>query len=287
MQKDINRIVDLALSEDIAKRDITSNILIPKKHVSKAYIVLKERGIVCGLDIAQKVFKKLDRNVKFHAFHKDGDALPANTRIALVQGKTRALLAGERVALNFLSHLSGISTNTNRFVKRIYPFPAKIMDTRKTTPCLRRLDKYAVRCGGGVNHRVNLSEMVHIKDNHIAAYNLNGSISGAIKKLRRSVNKLIIVEVDNIQQFNEVLEAAPDIILLDNMSLSDMKKAVAINRKRRGKKKIFLEASGGINLSTVRSIAKIGIDRISIGKLTHSKKAIDVSMDMFSLKETK
>jgi len=283
MRKYINKLVELALTEDIAKRDITSNLLIPRNHVSKAYVVFRERGIVCGLNIVKKVFKKMDKNIKFHSFCKDGDEVNANTRIAMVTGKTRALLSGERVALNFLAHLSGISTKTNLYVKKIHPFKAKIMDTRKTTPCLRRIDKYAVRCGGGVNHRINLSEMVHIKDNHLAAYDIQSSIHEAIKKLKRLTKKRIVVEVDTIKQFKEVLLAQPDIILLDNMSAATTRKAVLINKKRKGKKKVLLEASGGINQKNVRAIASTGVDRISIGRLTHSKKAIDVSLDLFSL----
>ncbi len=280
MEKRVNEIITRALREDHSNKDITTNILTRSDQVSEAYILTREDTIVSGLEIVRRIYRKLDPRMRFKTYHKDGDKAKRNSKIISLHGKTRALLTGERVALNFLSYLSGIATITNRFVRRVHPYPVKIMDTRKTLPGLRGLVKMAVRAGGGINHRFNLKEMVMIKDNHQIAYQKDKTIQEAIRHVRRRTSKMIMVEVDTIAQFRQAREAEPDVILLDNMTPQQMRKIVAINKK--SLKPCLLEASGGINLRNIRSIAKTGVDRISIGALTHSPRAIDFSMEFIS-----
>jgi len=280
MEKRVNEIITRALREDHSDKDITTNILTHPDQSSEAYILTREDTIVSGLEIVRKIFRKLDPRMHFTPFHKDGDRAVKNSKVIGLSGKTRALLTGERVALNFLSYLSGIATITHRFVQHVDPYTVKIMDTRKTLPGLRGLVKMAVRAGGGVNHRFNLKEMVIIKDNHQIAYKKDRTIGEAIRHVRRQTNKMIMVEVDTIAQFRQAVEAEPDVILLDNMTPQQMRKIVAMNKKRT--KPCLLEASGGINLRNIRSIAKTGVDRISIGALTHSPRAIDFSMEFKS-----
>jgi len=280
MEKRVNEIITRALREDHSHKDITTNILTRPDQKSEAYILTREDTIVSGLEIVRKIFRKLDSRMQFKFFHKDGDRARRNRKIIGLYGKTRALLTGERVALNFLSYLSGIATITHQFVQRVNPYPVKIMDTRKTLPGLRGLVKMAVRAGGGVNHRFNLKEMVMIKDNHQVAYKKDKTIQEAIRHVRRNTSRMIMVEVDTIPQFRQALEANPDVILLDNMTPRQMRKIVAINKK--SSNPCLLEASGGINLRNIRSIAKTGVDRISIGALTHSPRAIDFSMEFTS-----
>ena len=276
----IDKIIDNALREDIGNQDITTHILIPKDEVSQAFMVTRQEAVLCGLEIAKRVFHKLDKMAKFRSSYKDGDKVSANTKILFITAKTRALLTGERVALNFLTYLSGIATTTSFFLKKIHPSKVKIMDTRKTTPCLRNLEKYAVKCGGGINHRFTLSEMVLIKDNHRSAYQSRMSLREMIKRAKKVSNKPVEVEVNNLIQLKQALSAHPDIILLDNMPLKQIKKAVTLIRKM--KKRPLLEVSGRVNLENVRAIAKTGIDRISIGALTHTRKAIDISLEVIS-----
>ena len=274
--RDIDQIILNALREDAAFADVTTNCLIPSKHRSSARIIFKSTGIICGLKIAQKVFQTLDKNIKFKTRYKDGDTANRGAIIAEISGKTRALLAGERTALNFLSYLSGISTNTHQFVQAIRPFKTKILDTRKTTPGLRRLEKYAVHCGGGVNHRMNLKDMVLVKDNH---REFIASWPETINKLR-GANAPIEIDVDTIAQLKKILPLKPDFILLDNMKPSCVKMSVAIVKQRAGNKRPLLEASGGITLKNVRAYPRTGVDRISIGSLTMDRRAIDVSMEI-------
>jgi nicotinate-nucleotide pyrophosphorylase (carboxylating) len=274
----MEQVIKQAMKEDVSWKDITTNYLVPPNDISEAYIVVKEDAVVCGSEFARKVLKKMDPKILVHFIANDGDAVKKGQKIAHIVGKTRAILSGERVALNFLGYLSGIATLTNQFVKKVYPYKAKIMDTRKTTPSLRPLEKMAVRCGGGENHRFNLIEMVLIKDNHRIAHQKELSIDEAIHKIRRRTKKAITVEVDTIPQFKQAIHAHPDIILLDNMTVAQMKKIVKINKAQ--KKKALLEASGGITLRNIREIAKTGVDRISIGALTHSRKGIDYSMEL-------
>jgi len=277
MEALIRRSVVQALKEDQTRRDITTNILVKRQQISEAYIVAKESAVVCGLEVVRAVFKHLDPDINVHLLTQDGQPVRKGKRIVQIKGRTRALLSGERVALNFLAYLSGVASETNRFVKKVYPHNVKIMDTRKTIPGLRALVKMAVRAGGGVNHRFDLKEMVMIKDNHLMAYHADHTIMKSIKAIRRRTKKMIVVEVDTLSQMKEALAARPDIILLDNMSPQQLRKAVKINRAQ--KNPCLLEASGGITLRTIRRVANTGVDRISIGALTHSPKAIDFSME--------
>ena len=274
----LNHLIQTALKEDAAFDDITTQSLITPSHRSKAYIIFKEDAVICGLEIVNQVFKKLDPKIRFHSSFKDGQKVKKNTKVTFIEGPTRAILAGERTALNFLAHCSGVATLTRQFVEAIKPSKAKILDTRKTTPGLRELEKYAVVCGGGTNHRHNLSDMALIKDNHLATA---PSLSLAVAILRAKTSKKIEVEVTNLKQFQEAIKTNPDIILLDNMTPAQIKHAVKMLKSFRPKKKILLEASGGIDLQNVRRVAQTGVDRISIGALTHSAKAINLSLEIF------
>ena len=277
MYRQINKIIDQALKEDLSDKDLTTNILFDKNKISEAYIMTREKALICGVAIVKRVFRKLDPLMKVTCYKNDGDLVSRNTRIITLRGKTRALLSGERTALNFLSYLSGISTLTHKYVERVKPFPVQIMDTRKTTPGLRVLEKMAVRMGGGINHRFNLNEMVMIKDNHRITHEREAPIQEAIEKVRKRTHKQVCVEVDNMIEFKHALEAEPDIILLDNMDCKRMKKAVKI-RNASGKL-CLLEASGGITLKNVLDAARTGVDRVSIGALTHSPGTIDFTME--------
>ncbi|HOY10021.1 MAG TPA: carboxylating nicotinate-nucleotide diphosphorylase [Candidatus Omnitrophota bacterium] len=277
MRAVINKAIQQALQEDHSDRDVTTHCLVSEDQISKATIISRETCMVCGLEIITAIFRRLDKKMKITCHAQDGEEVLKNQKVISFEGKTRALLSGERVALNFFSYLSGIATLTNRFVDKVSDLPVKIMDTRKTIPGLRALVKMAVRCGGGVNHRFNLNEMVIIKDNHLLAYEKDATVRDAIRHVRRQTKKLIVVEVDTFAQFKQALEADPDIVLLDNMSIPQLKKAVQYCKRQ--KKTCLLEASGGINLHNVRHIALTGVDRISIGALTHSPRAIDFSME--------
>jgi len=278
----IDKLIALALREDIGKGDITTLTLIPSDKISEAYIVSREEAVVSGLDVAKRVFQKLHSKMKFKPCVKESQFISANTKIAWIKGKTRAILTAERVALNFLSHLSAIATKTRQFVKTVYPHKTKIMDTRKTTPNLRELERRAVRCGGGINHRFNLADMVLIKDNHRQACQNSLSISEMIRLTRLKTKKLVEVEVDNLQQFQQALQAKPEFILLDNMSLAEIKKAVALKKKYPFGKRIELEVSGNVNIHNIQAIAKAGVERISMGTLTHTKRGIDFSLELVS-----
>jgi len=276
----LRRSVTEALKEDMAQNDITTRYFVPSKDKQQAVIIVKEAATLCGLDFAKAVFRKLDKNIRFKTVLKDGDDIKKNTKVAILYGKIRALLTGERTALNFLSYLSGITTQTRRYVKKVKPFPVKIFDTRKTTPGLRKLEKYAVRMGKGCNHRLHLNDMIMIKDNHRAVCLAQDALHKKINKIRNETKKLIEIEVDNLTQLKHALHVHPDIILLDNMRLQHIKKAVVMVKKIPQKTRPLLEASGGITLKNVRSIAETGVDRISIGALTHSHQSINFSLEM-------
>ena len=277
-----------ALKEDIGRTDITSRILIPPRQKLKAEILLKEDAVIAGLGIAKMIFKTLDRAVLFDAQCADGSSQRAGKVIALLRGSARSILSGERTALNFLSHLCGVAALTGKFVSAVRPYKVKIMDTRKTIPGLRELQKYAVRMGGGYNHRRGLWDGVLIKDNHIAAsglrlraLSLGELVRAAQKKSPRSLK--VEIEVKNLREFKEALGAGPDIIMLDNMKIVDIRKAVRIRRAAEGARgKALLEVSGGVSLNNAREIAATGIDIISIGALTHSVKAVDMSLEVIS-----
>ena len=268
-----------ALLEDTFNQDITTNLLVPKNKESNAYIFVKEDAVLCGISIVKQVFRKLSRNIYLQTYFKDGDRVTKGTKIMFLKGKTRALLTGERTALNFLGFLSGIATNTYHYVERVHPYKAQILDTRKTTPGLRKLEKYAVRCGGGINHRHNLNEMILIKDNHHQISEHFETLVAILKKFRQRNKKPVMIEVDTIDQLKRFIKAEPDFILLDNMTTQQLREAVDFVKKLKGKKPL-LEASGGITLETVREVARTGVDRISTGALTHTYKIIDVSLEI-------
>ena len=271
---DLDRVVCEALAEDLGSGDVTSQGVIEAQSRCRAQIVAKERGVMCGLPAAEAVFRALDPEVEFRALVQDGDLVQAPpAAVAEVEGPARAVLAGERTALNLLCRLSGIATLTRRFVEAVEGTGAVILDTRKTTPGLRALEKYAVLCGGGRNHRFGLDDGILIKDNHIR---LVGGIQAAVERMRRAGTDLPIeVEAETLDDVVEALEAGADAILLDNMTLDELRRAVALARGR-----AKLEASGGVSLDTVRAIAETGVDFISVGALTHSAPALDLSLEV-------
>jgi len=272
--KELESLITKVLKEDIPQKDITSESIIPEDHISKAHILAKEEGVLAGLDVALMVFQCINPSLRFQKKFKDGDEFKKGDILTVLEGKTISILKGERVALNFLQRLSGIATLTRKFVEAVKGTNTKILDTRKTTPGLRKLEKYAVRVGGGMNHRMSLSDMVLIKDNHLAVI---GSIKEAIERAREKVGKEIKIEVEvkNIEELKEAIEAGADIVMLDNMNISEIKKAVKI-----AKGKVPLEVSGKVNLDNVKKIARTGVDFISIGMLTHSYKSIDISLEI-------
>lgn len=265
-----------ALDEDLGRAgDITSAATIPEGRQATARLVARKPGVIAGLNCVEETFYALDRKIAFKAKVKDGAKVAAKELLAEISGDARNILTGERVALNFLGHLSGVATLTAAYAEKIKHTKAKIVDTRKTTPGLRALEKYAVRCGGGVNHRMGLDDAVLIKDNHIA---VAGGIAQVLKTARAAAGHLvkIEIEVDTIEQFEEVLKAGgADVVMLDNMDPATMKRAVEMNAG-----KLVLEASGGVSLDTVVAIAESGVDVISVGALTHSAPVLDIGLDI-------
>jgi nicotinate-nucleotide pyrophosphorylase (carboxylating) len=276
----INNLIKQGLEEDLGKDgDITSNYTIPETKNIKFQIRNRQTIILCGLDIALKIFLATSKKLKTKPINikgkfKDGDYLPKNSVIIEGYGNAKAIFAAERLVLNLLQHLSGIATNTNNYVKELSRTKTKILDTRKTIPALRLLQKYAVKIGGGQNHRMALYDGILIKDNHIAAA---GTITKAVTMVRKKLLKKMLIEVecDNLSQVKEALTAKVDIIMLDNMNLDQIKKAVNLID---GKAKI--EVSGGMSLEKVKTIAKTRVDYISVGALTHSVKAVDIGLDV-------
>ncbi len=270
----IHEIVMNALKEDMPLGDITTDNIVSEGDSSRAEFLAKQDAVIAGLDVAKYVFETLDSGVCFKAFVKDGDKVSKGDIIAEVSGPTRALLKGERTALNFMQRLSAIATMTNRYVNKVQGLPVKVADTRKTTPGLRLLEKYAVNAGGGTNHRFSLSDGVLIKDNHIVAA---GGIKNAVERVRNSIPHTvkIEVEVESLEEVREALECKADIIMLDNMSNEQMAEAVKFIDKR-----ALVEASGNISEETIYNVALTGVDIISIGKLTHSANSVDISMNI-------
>lgn len=275
----LNEIVRRALSEDIGSGDITSEVIFQKDQTAKGVFLVKAPGVVAGLPVVTEVYKQLGPSVVVNAFLSDGVEVTPGTVVAEVSGNIRSLLGGERVALNFLQRLSGIATQTARLVKRCEGCPVKIVDTRKTTPGLRLLEKYAVRQGGGQNHRYGLADAVLIKDNHIAAC---GSITAAIERARKQIPHTMTIEVEteNEAQVLEAIAAGADIIMLDNMPPPEMTRMVQLIHLKAGQRRIIIEASGTITEDNVREVALTGVDVISSGSLTHSVKALDISLDI-------
>jgi nicotinate-nucleotide pyrophosphorylase (carboxylating) len=270
----IDKIIEAALAEDIHTGDITTLSVLPKPRRMRARLVAKEPLVLAGIEVARRVFSKLDPAVQFKAEFSDGDRLDVGDVIAWIEGDAAALLQGERVSLNLLQRMSGIATQTAAYVKEIEGTGARVVDTRKTTPGLRVLEKYAVRVGGGTNHRTGLYDGVLIKENHISAA---GGILEAVRLAREYIPHTLKIEVEteSMEEVQQALQAGADIIMLDNMSCEQMTEAVQLIAKR-----ALVEASGGVNLKTIRAIAQTGVDIISVGALTHSVRAADISMLM-------
>lgn len=268
----VDHLINNALLEDINYVDVATDYLIPDEQEGSAQFIAKADGVLCGLDVALRVFEILQPDFKAEVFKKDGDVLKKGDIIAKVYGKTKNILKGERTALNLIQHMSGVATATNKAVKIIEGTKATIADTRKTLPGLRPIEKYAVTVGGGRNHRYNLSDCAMLKDNHVDA---GGGITNAVKTLKAKLGHTVKIELEvrNLEELKEALEAQVDIIMLDNMSCEDMKKAVEITDGR-----AKLEASGGITDDTLYDIAQTGVDIISMGAITHSVKAFDISL---------
>jgi nicotinate-nucleotide pyrophosphorylase (carboxylating) len=276
-QQRIKEIIKQALREDIGRMDITTVATIPKDKYAKAILLAKENCVVCGLGIAAEVFKIQDKNIKFKPRVSDGQKIKRGKIIAYISGRAGGILTAERVALNFLSLLCAVATKTKAFVEKVKPYKAKIMDTRKTIPGLRELEKYAVRIGAGYNHRMRLDEMILIKDNHLR-------VARGCQRLPEVARGCKIeIEVKSLKEFKEILKLKPDIIMLDNMSIKEMKKAARIRNSSKlqaPSSKPKLEASGGITLKNVKKVASTGVDMISIGELTHSVTSVDMSLEI-------
>lgn len=270
----VARAVEAALLEDLGLiGDITTNATVNARAKASAVFAARMPGVISGLDVARETFRLLDSSVVFESDVRDGDRVKAGDVVARVSGSARSILTGERVALNFLGRMSGIATLTRRYADAISGTKARIADTRKTTPGLRAFEKYAVRCGGGHNHRTGLFDAILIKDNHIVAA---GGIKAAIEAARAQAGHMvkIEIEVDTLEQLQDVLAHQVDAVLLDNMTTDMLRKAVAMAGGR-----VITEASGGVNLETVRSIAETGVDMISVGALTHSAPVLDLGLD--------
>ena len=269
-------LIKAALREDRARHDATSRAVLPAALRIRARIIAKAPGILAGVKLAALVFTTLDPSLRCRLHRRSGAALKLGTPILTVEGRARSIFAAERTALNFLGHLSGVATLTRAFVDRARGTRARILDTRKTLPGLRALEKYAVRAGGGTNHRSDLAEAILIKTNHLKALGRSQTIPKAIAKTRSVRPKNFVeVEVANLREFKAALGAKPDAILLDNWRLPDIRTAVLLRKST-----ILLEVSGGVTLANVRAIAKTGVDRISIGRLTHSAPSLDVSLEV-------
>jgi nicotinate-nucleotide pyrophosphorylase (carboxylating) len=288
----IEEIIDRALAEDLGKGDVTTEALIPGDQRGTGFIVAKKEGILAGTGVAKQVFHRVDHELKVEILLEDGARVKPGSKVAKVSGSIASVLKAERAALNFLQRLSGIASETNRYVEAVKGLPVRIMDTRKTTPGLRSLEKYAVRVGGGENHRMNLGEGILIKDNHLVALRSQGlnikeiiakarqnaplSLRGAKRRSNLQARRTQVeVEVGTVSEALEAVEAGADIVMLDNMNLEDMRKAVKSIHGR-----VLIEASGGITLDNVRAVAETGVDFISIGALTHSARALDISLEL-------
>jgi nicotinate-nucleotide pyrophosphorylase (carboxylating) len=279
-------IIKAALKEDIGKGDITSAVLVDKFASSGAVMVAKEDCVVCGLEIAEWTMGQVDYSVRFKPNCKDGASVGAGKELAFIEGHTSSILRSERTMLNFLTFLSGIATATRRFADRVNPYGVRVMDTRKTVPLLRYLEKYAVACGGGTNHRMGLYDQVLIKDNHIQSYrtqnsaNKDRSLKSLVETARKRNQKGVVVEIEvtTAEEFSDALAGKPDIIMLDNMSPREVRSCVEIRKLSRAKP--LIEVSGGITFDTIEDYAKTGVDMISVGALTASLKPIDMSLEM-------
>ncbi|MBU4054642.1 MAG: carboxylating nicotinate-nucleotide diphosphorylase [Proteobacteria bacterium] len=273
----VSDLIKLALEEDIGSGDITTDYAVPEETKGLGIIVAKESLVLAGLEIAKQVFTHLDSTLFFESVFKDGDRVEKGETALTVEGNMRALLKGERTALNFMQHLSGIATLVRSYVEIIKNKPVRLVDTRKTTPGLRVLEKYAVRTGGGYNHRTGLYDGVLIKDNHIAAC---GGITPAVEKIRKQISHLVKIEVEvtNLVEVREAIKAGAEVIMLDNMSLDQVREAVSVING-----KALVEVSGNVTAKTLSGLADTGVDIISSGALTHSARSVDLSMRIKAL----
>jgi nicotinate-nucleotide pyrophosphorylase (carboxylating) len=275
--EEIRRAAQNALAEDVGTGDVTTLATVPESATLRVLMKARENLVVCGIEFAEAAFRELAAGLKFERLAGDGSAVAGGAELLRVEGSARAILTAERVALNFVQRLSGVATATARYVKAVEGTSARILDTRKTTPGWRRFEKYAVSCGGGQNHRIGLYDMVLIKDNHLAALRNEApnAVAAAVKRARAQYPSLKVeVEADNLEQVRQAADAGADIILLDNMSTVELRKAVVILAGR-----AKTEASGGVSLETVRAIAETGVDYISAGAITHSARAVDIGLD--------
>jgi nicotinate-nucleotide pyrophosphorylase (carboxylating) len=277
----VQALIELALSEDLADGpDVTTLATVTDDHIATLNLVSRKPGVLAGVQVAQLVFELLNDELDIKTFAQDGESVTAGQTIFSVTGPTQTLLTAERTALNFLTHLSGIATTTNNWVKAVAGTKAKIRDTRKTIPGLRHLEKYAVTCGGGVNHRMSLNDASLIKDNHIL---VSGSISSAFNKVKAKItDQEIQVEVDSLSQISEAIAAGANFILLDNFSISDLKQAVSEFGS-----KVKFEASGGLSLEVARAVAETGVDYLAVGALTHSVPSLDIGADLALIEQEK
>ena len=274
----IDPVIDIALAEDIANGDVTSQAIIPPELFGKATLLFKEKGVLAGIPVVKRVFQRVDPSLDINIIHKDGEKVEKGDVAAVITGRVSSILKAERTALNFIQRMCGIATITAAYVAEVSDLPVKIYDTRKTTPGLRLLEKYAVRMGGGYNHRSSLSDSILIKDNHIAALRATGmSLKDIIMRARKNApaGMTIEVEVNSVKEALEALKAGADIIMLDNMLPTEMRQAVNLLGG-----KVKLEASGNVNLNNVHQVAMTGVDMISIGALTHSVKSLDISLEL-------
>ena len=277
MHPSIQALIRAALDEDLGTGDVTSTYFIPEAARSKARIIAKEAGVLSGLEVALAVFREVDKGMGVWSDRKDGSAFEIGDVILEIEGRTRSVLSAERTALNFLQRLSGVATTTRRYVQAVQPHPVKLLDTRKTTPGWRLLEKAAVKDGGGTNHRMGLYDQVMVKDNHLMACPKLDDLQDAINRVLKDRPGIKIqLEAATLEQVADFLALkGVDMILLDNMTVDDLRRAVKINEGR-----LFLEASGGITLDTIKEVAATGVDAISVGALTHSSKAVDLSLDV-------
>jgi len=281
---DLNDFLKNALREDIGEKDITSETFIPKKKLIKGVFLAKEDCVVCGLGVVAQLLKIQDKNIKFKPLVREGEGVRKGKTIAKVSGRAKSILAAERVALNLLTHLCGVSTKTKEFVNQIKPYKLRILDTRKTTPGLRLLEKYAVRIGGGYNHRMKLDEMILIKDNHLKVIGNRLWVIG-FKEIDKKISPKVQIEIEvkTLKEFRKALKLKPDVIMLDNMSLKEIRKAVQIRNHLSPiayNLSPKLEASGGISLKNVKKVASTGVEMVSVGELTHSVRSTDISLEI-------
>jgi len=285
LNKEIKNIIKTALKEDIGKKDITTVLSIPANVKGRAIIIAKQNSVLCGIELAKEVFRQVDPKLVFRTLKKDGTSLKNKDKIATIRGRLSSILTAERVALNFLYRLSAVSTSTKKFTDTTKGMKVKILDTRKTTPNLRSLEKYAVRVGGGHNHRSSLSAAILIKENHLKAGNYihkgklsENKIATLISLMKKKSSLKLEIEVESLGELKGVIKYKPDIIMLDNFSLKNLKAAVIFRNKNFSHVK--LEASGGVTLQNVKSIARTGVDFISSGALTHSPQPVDFSLEV-------